>query len=169
MFGSDRTRTCLGVVLLGCALLLWDESGANSADGLVPALVGILPGRAAETGLSLGDLRDLPWHTVRTRNLYNDREVTYAGPLMRDVIAALGLSGASVVRCTALNEYSVDIPTTDFQRWNVILAMEADGTPLSPRESGPLWVIYPQSEHPELIASAYNQRLIWQLIRIEAF
>ncbi|WP_181164425.1 molybdopterin-dependent oxidoreductase [Amaricoccus solimangrovi] len=127
------------------------------------------PGESgAETSLSLAELRAMPWTTVSTRNLYNDGVVAYAGPLMRDVLARLGLDGADSVICVALNDYEVEIPTADFRDWDVILAMEADGAPLSPRETGPLWIIYPQTDHPELDAPIYNQRLIWQLIRIEA-
>ena len=166
--GWSRSKTCLGAILAGCVLLA--GNGAARAEGETgpPALVGILPGQAAEASLSLSELRGLPWRTIRTRNPFNDTEVAYSGPLMRDVLAALGLEGAAKVRCVALNDYSVDIPTSDFAKWDVIIAMEADGTPLSPRETGPLWIIYPQTGRPELVAPEIDQRLIWQLVRIEA-
>ncbi len=38
---------------------------------------------------------------------------------------------------------------------------------MSIRENGPLWVIYPMSEHPELQEAIYTSRLIWQLIGID--
>jgi hypothetical protein len=37
---------------------------------------------------------------------------------------------------------------------------------MSVRENGPLWIIYPMSDHPELQAPIYNSRLVWQLTAI---
>lgn len=66
-------------------------------------------------------------------------------------------------------DYFVDIPASDFRRYNAILAMEADGTRLSRRDKGPLWLMYPLTDHPELQGDpVYITRLIWQLVRIEA-
>jgi hypothetical protein len=131
-----------------------------------PALVGVDATR--RQALSLPELRAMPWTKVATKNLFNDKIVEYRGPLMRDVLARIGLSDARSVVLVAANDYSVEIPTVDFRDWDVIVAMEADGDPLSPRETGPLWLIYPQTGHPELEGSIYAQRLIWQLVQVEA-
>lgn len=34
------------------------------------------------------------------------------------------------------------------------------------REKGPIWVIYPMNDHPELRSDTYNDRLVWQLKEI---
>ena len=60
------------------------------------------------------------------------------------------LDRLETVRFTAANDYFVDIPTSDFRDYDAILAMEADGKKLSRREKGPLWLMYPISDHPEL-------------------
>ena len=72
------------------------------------------------------------------------------------------------MRFVAANDYYVDIPTSDFADYDAILAMEADGEPLSRREKGPLWLMYPISDHAELRDPIYLRRLIWQVVRIEA-
>ena len=87
---------------------------------------------------------------------------------MRDVLAQLGLDDVAEVRLVAANDYFVDIPTEDFRAYDAILAMEADGKRLSRREKGPLWLMYPISDHPELKDPIYLRRLIWQVVRIEA-
>ena len=46
--------------------------------------------------------------------------------------------------------------------------MEADGKPLSRRDKGPLWLMYPISDNAALRDPIYLRRLIWQVIRIEA-
>jgi hypothetical protein len=94
--------------------------------------------------------------------------VAYRGPLVRDVLAQLGLDGLDFVRLVAANDYYVDIPTEDFRTYDAILAMEADGERLSRREKGPLWLMYPISDYPELRDPIYMRRLIWQVVRIEA-
>jgi len=118
--------------------------------------------------LSLDDLAALPQTTVRTENDFSDGVVAYSGPLVRDVLAELGLGSLNVVRFVAANDYYVDIPTSDFADYEVILAMNADGQPLSRRDKGPLWLMYPISDNAALRDPVYLRRLIWQVVRIEA-
>jgi hypothetical protein len=117
--------------------------------------------------LSLADLDSLPKVTVVTENEFVDGRVAYRGPLVRDVLAKLGLDDVERVRLVAANDYFVDIPTEDFRAYDAILAMEADGERLSRREKGPLWLMYPISDHEELNDPIYLRRLIWQVVRIE--
>jgi len=72
------------------------------------------------------------------------------------------------VRFVAANDYYVDIPTEDLVKYHAILAMQADGRPLTRREKGPLWLMYPISDYPALQDPIYMRRLIWQVVRIEA-
>ena len=118
--------------------------------------------------LSLEDLAALPQVTVVTENEFSDGKIAYRGPLARDVLAQVGLDREEAVRFVAANDYYVDIPTGDFRDYDAILAMEADGKPLSRREKGPLWLMYPISDHAELNDPIYLRRLIWQVVRIEA-
>ena len=87
---------------------------------------------------------------------------------MRDVLAQFGFDQEASVRLIAANDYFVDIPTGNFRDYDAILAMEADGKPLSLREKGPLWLMYPISDHAELKDPIYLRRLIWQVVRIES-
>ncbi len=114
------------------------------------------------------ELAEIPQVTIITQNEFTDGPVSYRGPLVRDVLAYLGMDSAETVRVFAANDYYVDIPTSDFRRYNVILALEENGVRLSRREKGPVWVMYPISDHPELRDPVYNTRLIWQVVRIES-
>jgi hypothetical protein len=124
--------------------------------------------RTTTLDLSLEALEALPQTTVVTENEFANGKVAYRGPLVRDVLSQLGLDGVSEVRLVAANDYFVDIPTEDFRAYDAILAMEADGQPLSRRDKGPLWLMYPISDHAELNDPIYLRRLIWQVVRIEA-
>jgi hypothetical protein len=62
-----------------------------------------------------------------------------------------------------LNDYSADIPLSDFMNYDVILAWSMDGQPLTRRDKGPLWIIYPRDAVPELRDERYEHRWVWQL------
>lgn len=116
--------------------------------------------------LSLEDLEAMPQATVATTNDFVDGKVTYRGPLVRDVLARVGLDKADNVRFTAANDYYVDIPTQNFRDYDAILALEADGERLSRRDKGPIWLMYPISDYPALRDPIYTRRLIWQVVKI---
>ncbi|MXU66112.1 hypothetical protein [Oceanomicrobium pacificus] len=119
--------------------------------------------------LSMSDLTRLGLHRMDTANEFvGDDKVTFEGVLGRDVLALFEAAPDATYRFVASNDYAVEIPAGDFDTWDVLLAMSQDGTPFSARDKGPLWVVYPQSDHPELQDVLYNSRMIWQLVRIEA-
>jgi hypothetical protein len=155
---------------LALAVVLLAGLGAVPVSMAQDAALTLTRGASGADSLefTLEALAELPQTTIVTENEFSDGPVTYRGPLIRDVLAHLGLDQAETVRFTAANDYYVDIPTSDFRRYNVILAIEADGNRLSRREKGPIWVMYPISDHPELQDPVYNTRLIWQVVRIES-
>jgi hypothetical protein len=115
-------------------------------------------------------LAALPQHTIVTATPWFQGTSEFSGPLLRDVLRAAGAPpepAASALRCTALNDYRVEIPLTDPKQWDVIVAHRHNRKPMSVREKGPLFVIYPFDRHPQLRTTAYYSRCIWQLKSIE--
>ncbi len=104
--------------------------------------------------------------TVRTSTDWTDGVKAFRGPYVRDVLDAAGYRGETVT-ATALNDYSVEIPMADFERYPVVLAMEMDGEPLTRRDKGPLWIVYPRDEFAELATAETNAKWIWQLRSLE--
>lgn len=155
---------------LGCAALVGLAALAPAASALAQAAaLRLVAADSARTlDLSIDELAEMAQVTVLTENEFAEGVVAYRGPLVRDVLARLGLDGLDFVRFVAANDYYVDIPTEDFRTYDAILAMEADGQRLSRREKGPLWLMYPISDHPALRDPIYLRRLIWQVVRIEA-
>ena len=78
------------------------------------------------------------------------------------MLAAAGVSGTKIT-ARALDGYELDIPMEDVQGYDVIAATEVDGKPLSVRDRGPAWIVYPTVDHPELRDSLYEARSVWQL------
>ena len=112
------------------------------------------------------DLENLPQQTIRTKTPWTDGIHDFSGPLVNNVLSAAGKRGR-ILQCVALNDYAVDIPIGDIERYQPILAMKQDGKNMSTREKGPLWVIFPWSDNPELWTESYFSRSIWQLKEIE--
>ena len=90
----------------------------------------------------------------------------FTGPLLRTVLAAAGAQGAAL-RAIALNDYRVDIPFDDALRIDVVLARLLDDKPMPVRDMGPLFIIYPFDQQPQLRNAVYYSRCAWQLKGIE--
>lgn len=116
---------------------------------------------------SMEDLKALDQTSYVTINEFVDAPTTFSGPLLRDLVAPMDPSETTTLSLTAINDYQIDVPMSDAVTYDVIVALEKDGAPMSVRENGPLWIIYPMSEHPELQTPLYSSRLIWQLTRID--
>jgi hypothetical protein len=69
---------------------------------------------------------------------------------------------------TAINDYMIEVPVSDAVEGGPIIAFEMDGKPMSVRDKGPLWLIYPFDSNPDYQTEVFYSRSIWQLNRIEA-
>ena len=114
---------------------------------------------------SAADLAALPQVTIVTGTEFTDAAAVYEGPLARTVLSGLR-DGATEARMIAANDYEVVIPLSDFDRYDVVMALKQDGQTLSRRDKGPIWVMYPMDANPELRGPLYDNRLIWQLVAV---
>lgn len=119
-----------------------------------------------EAHFDKGMLEALEQHETITRTPWYDGAVRFSGPLGRAILEAAGAEGESM-RVVALNDYASTIPISDFENHDVILAMQADGKTLRVRDQGPLFVIYPFDQSPELLNEEILSRSVWQVNRIE--
>ncbi|MDC0737221.1 molybdopterin-dependent oxidoreductase [Cognatishimia sp. SS12] len=117
--------------------------------------------------MTMDELLALPQTEVVTGNEYVDGTPRFSGPLLRDVVALIQPSGATTVKLVALNDYSADAPLIEADQYEVILAIKKDGEFLSRRDKGPIWVIYPMDDYAELNDPNFNNRLVWQLAKLE--
>ena len=154
----------IAALLVGVTACLYGGSQAASPLLVVRQLGN---GAAAEVTFTEEQLQAMPQVTVHTSTEFTDGLVAFTGPLARDVLAAANLGDATTAHLVASNDYALDVPVSDFMNYNVILALEADGKKLSRRDKGPIWLMYPLDDHPELQDPAYTIRLVWQLTTVE--
>jgi hypothetical protein len=120
----------------------------------------------AQALFDMAMLERLPQHSFSTRTPWYSQPRKFTGPLMRDVLSAAMAQGQSL-KATALNDYRVDIPADDVQRYDVLLARLLDDKPMSVRDKGPLFIIYPFDTQNSLRRALYYTRCAWQLKAID--
>lgn len=98
-----------------------------------------------------------PWYNGRT---------TFTGIPLQKLMDFVGAKG-SVVKVTALNDYTTVIPLNDFRKYNVILALKINGKHMQIRDKGPLFIVYPYDSIPELNNQIYYSRSAWQVSRMD--
>ena len=91
--------------------------------------------------------------------------VTFEGPLGRALLEMVGADG-STLKVSAINDYSAEVPAEDLLGHDTILATRLDGKPMSVRDKGPLFLIYPFDKEPSLYNEKYFSRSVWQLNRL---
>ena len=111
-------------------------------------------------------LAALPRHELETSTSVTDGVNRFEGFLMRDLLEKLGAEGETAA-AIALNDYLIEIPLQDFHAYDVLVADTMDGERLTPRDKGPLWIVYPRDQHRELQDIRYDYRWVWQLYRLE--
>jgi hypothetical protein len=161
-----RRRILLAAPLAG---LLPHAAALEAPTGAVVLTVRGAQARAGRDGqadFDMAMLERLRLRSITTETPWHSGTRTFKGPLLRDVLAAAGAQGKTA-RLVALNDYHVDLPLEDVQRYDVILACQLDGKPMSVREKGPLFVMYPFDTQPQLRNAVYFSRCVWQLRSIE--
>lgn len=115
---------------------------------------------------NLRDLEALP-QTERRSMLPNESHVhAWQGVRLSTLLAGFERAEAQRLRVEALNDYSAVIPLSDLDAFDPILAYRRDGQAIGIAERGPLFVIYPMLDHPELRTQVYFNRTVWQVSRI---
>ena len=137
------------------------------------AIPEALPGVAVrlpngrERTLTVRELESLGTWQVRTTSPWEEGEIVAEGPLLRDVLAHVGLDGAERILVRSADAYAPIIPREDWQDFPVILATRLDGQLLGRRHKGPTRIVYPLLQYPELASPQNPSRWVWLIASIE--
>ena len=139
-------------------------SAANPPGRVVLSIVGQIGRRNSgdRMDIDMATLSALPQRSFTSATPWFKDPVKFTGPLLRDVLALADAKGTTLT-AVALNDYKVDLPFEDAQRWNVVLARLLNDKPMSTREKGPLFIVYPFNDSNELRSERYFSRSAWQL------
>jgi hypothetical protein len=136
---------------------------AQSADPVILTVEGRVPGPPRD--FTLAELESLGTEALRTTTPWTRGMQAFSGvPLLRLLQATGG--GAVPMRAEALNRYAVALDAEDATLRAGLLATRWDGQPMRVRDRGPIWLVFPWSERPELDRPEVHERSIWQLRRL---
>lgn len=111
-------------------------------------------------------LEALPVATVETTTIWTEGPQKFDGVALSVLMEHVGAETGSI-RAVALNDYAVEIPTTDAIEGGPIVAYMRDCKEMSVRDKGPLWIIYPYDDNEAYKSEEIYARSIWQLNRLE--
>ncbi len=113
----------------------------------------------------LGMLQNLGQVEFNTTTIWTDGVNTFAGVPLAAVLNRLGITSGNL-RATAINDYAIDLPVSEVGDQAPIIAYHLNGAPMSRRDKGPLWIVYPYDSDGKFRSEIIYSRSIWQLDRI---
>lgn len=176
--GSKLVSIFDGLILLGIFLTFAAGAGpTNSAPSPLEAPKGpvlltvtgkITNRNRGETAVfDLEMLERLERGVITTTNPWMPGTNEFSGPYFSALLKAVGATGTNPVVVTALNDYIGSVPHDDIYSLGLVLATRRNGKPLKIREKGPLFVVYPFLQKPEIFDEIHFCRSVWQIKTIE--
>lgn len=120
-----------------------------------------------ERAYTIEALQELKTDVLRTSTPWTTTEHVYAGVWLRDLVADAGISPDARLRLEALNGYRVVEDLGFLLESGGFLAFQRGAHPMSVREKGPVWLLYPFSERPQLNERNVRMAAVWMLHLIE--
>lgn len=161
----------LRIGLLACALFSWPafaQTLPTQSGPTILTVTGLDPARFAGGSqvFDLAMLKALPQDTFSTTSIWTDGSHTFKGVPLAALVAYLGMTGTTL-SLHAINDYSIKMPLNAVEPQAPLLAYQMDGVPMTIRDKGPIWVIYPYDSAARYRTDTTYSRSVWQLDRID--
>lgn len=149
------------ILILSCLQLSFGQ--AMAAD--VVLTVTAKDGRTQN--LTLDDFQQMTSLEFQTETIWTNGPQRFQGVPLKQILSAADIH-TGTVSALAINDYKVDIPLADLSETTPIVAFLHNGAPMSVRDKGPLWVVYPYDSDKKFQTETVYSRSIWQLNRLNA-
>ena len=165
-------HACAAVAYVATALMPFASATAWALDQPTGAVIltikGLLELRndGESASFDIGLFNQLPQHSFSARTPWFETPRKFSGVLVSDLLKAVGSRGVAM-KALALNDFSVEIPLEDLIRHGALIASRLDDQPIPVRSKGPLMLMFPFDDRPEIRTSIYYSRAIWQLRSVE--
>lgn len=95
-----------------------------------------------------------------------NKVVRFQGVLLWDVLEKSGIANSSKLHLVALDKYEYTLDLVPLKDIPVMLSLSADGKPLTKKDFGPVYMVFPYHAY-SLATARYDSAWVWQLIRLE--
>lgn len=157
---------------LVCAFVIAAPAVAEDLPAPTGEIVLTVTGKIAVTnqdGIAAFDLdmlKAIGEVTIETSTPWTEGVQSFTGVPLDGLLKTIRVTEGTLT-AKAINDYAVEIPVSDAVADGPILAYLQNGNPMSVREKGPLWVVYPYDSKDEYQAEVIYSRSIWQLSSID--
>ncbi|WP_157735942.1 molybdopterin-dependent oxidoreductase [Granulosicoccus antarcticus] len=124
------------------------------------------PNVGDELQLDMDTLESLPATRFTTLTPWHDEPQQFTGVRLSTLLKSIDSTSNQFV-AVGLDDYKFTVADLDFNEYPVIIAYRHNGEPISVRNLGPLRIIMPYSEFPELRTQINESRSVWQLVKME--
>jgi len=87
-------------------------------------------------------LNALPQVSFETSTIWTEGTISFSGPSLRSLIDQAEITDGQL-SLTAINDYAIQISVDEIEDQAPIVATLMNGEPISRREKGPYWLVYP--------------------------
>lgn len=122
--------------------------------------------RGTQYAFTMADLQIMDKVAFETQTIWTDGIQSFEGVSLKALLAHTGILDG-VVSAVAVNDYAVEIPVSELTDNAPIVAYSRNGEPMSIRDKGPLWVVYPYDRSKAFQTELVYSRSIWQLNRLD--
>lgn len=164
---------CLKVLTVFCVLCgwqssLWAEDLPAPEGPVILTISGAIQNTNTSEGLQfdLKALQSMEPVTFKTSTIWLPDVVEFTGVSLKSVLDQAKAKGTRI-NAIALNDYKIEIPVETLEQNQPIIAYLMDGAEMSPRDKGPLWIVYPYDSDAKFRTEVIYSRSIWQLDRID--
>ena len=165
----ERFRVVYAILSMLSAAVLWQAAAAagplaKPTGPVILTVTGTIsetnaPGRA-EFDEKMLDALGLESLTTTTN--WTDGKQVFEGVRVSKLLDAVGAKGTTLA-AVALDDYTSTIPIEMLTKYPALFAVSMNGKALTPRDKGPVWIVLPRDEYPELQDSRYDTYWVWQL------
>ncbi|MEQ9695956.1 oxidoreductase [Shimia sp. SDUM112013] len=149
---------------IATATLVWVGTMGQAADDTILTIERPDDSGAA-VEYSLAELKEMGAVTFQTTTPWTEGEQSFTGVPFATLVSGLGLADGTLL-VTAVNDYAVEFPVGDALKDGPVIAYLRNGAPMSVRDKGPLWIVYPYDSKAEFRTETVYSRSVWQLDRI---
>ena len=116
--------------------------------------------------LSLDAIKAMGRTEISTATPWTDGVQHFTGITGAEFVKSLKVTGGAVTAIAA-NDYQVTIPWDVLASDSTLIAYERNGEPMSVRDKGPLWIVFPFDSDAKYLTATYKSYSIWSLTSVE--